>query len=54
MALQLFASLVLIYWLAQSARLTFMTWNDGYSPIWVGFQALATVSLFVPLFLIWR
>lgn len=54
MAPQIIASLVLLYWLAQSARLTRQTWSDGYSPFWVAFQGLATLSLLIPLYLVWR
>lgn len=54
MALQIVASLVLLYWFAQSARLTHLTWADGYSPLWVAFQGLATLSLIIPLYLVWR
>lgn len=54
MALQIIATIVVLWWGLQGANLTVMTARDGYSPIWVGFQALVTLALLFPLYLVWR
>lgn len=53
MALQILASLLLVYWLMQSNELTTMTWGEGYSSFWVVFQAIATAALIIPFIAIW-
>ena len=53
MALQIIASLVLVYWLLQSIKLTAMTLGEGYSLLWVVFQAVATAAFIIPIVAIW-
>lgn len=51
--INIIATIILCLWVLQGAHLTRMTWNGGYSLVWVGVTGLMTAALTIPLFAIW-
>lgn len=53
MLLNIIATVVLLWWLAQGAKLVLMTWSGGYSFLWVVAQSILTLLLIIPAIAIW-
>jgi hypothetical protein len=51
--IDLMATAILVLWIGLGINLTRMTWDRGYSPIWVGVTGLMTAALSIPLSAIW-
>lgn len=54
MVLNILASLVLIWWFLQGAKLTLITWGGPYAAIWAVLQAVLTLLLIIPAVAVWR
>lgn len=52
--LDVLATMVIIWWVLQGARLTLITWAAPYDAFWAFFQGFLTLLLIIPLFAIWH
>lgn len=51
--MNLIATVILLGWMLHSGMKAQAIHREGYSPIWVGWQWLATVALIVPMIAVW-